>query len=61
LIFAIGNLKGKKNMTYLLKLVSVVFVIPMLGFWFLMAWVSQFLGIRSDSDPLGYFVKAFKP
>ena len=61
LIFAIGNLKGKKNMTYLLKLVSVVFVIPMLGFWFLMAWISQLLGIRSDSDPLGYFVKAFKP
>ena len=61
LIFAIGYLKGKKNMTYLLKLVSLIFVIPMLGFWLLMAWISQLLGIRSDLDPLGYFVKAFKP
>ena len=60
LIFAIGNLKAKKNATYLLKLILTFFVIPMLVFWFLMAWINQMLDVRSDLDPLGYFVKAKK-
>ena len=61
LIFAIGNLKAKKNVTYLLKMTSTHFVLPMLGFWFLMSWMNRLLGVRSDLDPLGYFAKAFKP
>jgi hypothetical protein len=61
LIFAIGNLKAKKNVTYLLKLLSTLFVIPMLAFWFLMSWINQIVRVRSDLDPLGYFVKALKP
>ena len=61
LIFVIGNLKAKKNLIYLLKLVSTFFVIPMLGFWFLMAWLNQLFGVKSDLDPLGFFAKAFKP
>ena len=61
LIYVIGNLKAKKNATYLLKLISTGFVIPMLGFWFLMSWVNQMFGVRSDLDPLGYFAKALKP
>ena len=60
LIFAIGNFETKKNVTYLLRLISTLFVIPMLVFWFLMAWINQMLGVRSDLDPLGYFVKAKK-
>ena len=61
LIFAIGNFKAKKNVTYLLKMISTLFVMPMLGFWFLMSWINRLLGVRSDLDPLGYFAKAFKP
>jgi SAM-dependent methyltransferase len=61
LIFAIGNLKAKKNMTYVLKLISNLVIIPMLIFWFLMAWTNQIFGVRSEFDPLGYFVKAQKP
>jgi len=61
LIFVIGNFKAKKNATYLLKLISTLFVIPMLVFWFLMAWINLMLDVRSDFDPLGYFVKAKKP
>jgi len=61
LIFVIGNLKAKINATYLLKIISTLFVIPMLCFWFLMSWINQLLGVRSDLDPFGYFVKAFKP
>ena len=61
LIFAVGNLRAKKNATFLLKMVSTLLVIPMLVFWFLMAWFNQLMGFRSDSDPLGYFVKAEKP
>ena len=61
LIFAIGNFAAKKNATYLLKLISTLFVIPMLAFWFLMAWINQMLGVRSDLDPLGYSVKAKNP
>ena len=61
LIFAVGNLRAKKNVTFLLKMVSTLLVIPMLVFWFLMAWFNQLMGFRSDSDPLGYFVKAEKP
>jgi ubiquinone/menaquinone biosynthesis C-methylase UbiE len=61
LIFAIGNFKAKKNAVYFLKMISTLFVMPMLGFWFLMSWINQWLGVRSDSDPLGYFAKAFKP
>jgi ubiquinone/menaquinone biosynthesis C-methylase UbiE len=61
LIFAIGNLKAKKNATYLLKITSTLFVLPMLGFWFSMSWINRLLGVRSDIDPLGYFVKASKP
>ncbi len=61
LIFGIGNLKSKKNATYLLKLVSTLFVMPMLVFWFLMSWINQLVSVRSESDHLGYFVKAFKP
>ena len=61
LIFAVGNLRAKKNVTFLLKMVSTLLVIPMLVFWFLMAWFNQLMGFRSDSDPLGYLVKAEKP
>lgn len=61
LIFAVGNLRVKKNVTFLLKVVSTLLVIPMLVFWFLMAWLNQLMGFRSDLDPLGYFVKASKP
>ena len=61
LIFVIGNFKAKKNVTYLLKIISSLFVMPMLGFWFLMSWLNRLLGVRSDLDPLGYFAKAFKP
>lgn len=61
LIFAVGNLRAKKNATFLLKVVSTLLVIPMLVFWFLMAWLNQLMGFRSDLDPLGYFVKASKP
>jgi len=32
LIFVIGNLKAKKNVTFLLKINSTLFVTPMLGF-----------------------------
>jgi ubiquinone/menaquinone biosynthesis C-methylase UbiE len=46
LIFAIGNLKAKKNVTYLLKLLSTLFVIPMLAFWFLMSWINQIVRVR---------------
>ena len=60
LMFAIGAFKAKKNMTYLFKLVSILVVAPMLAFWFLLAWLNQMLGVRSDLDPLGYFAKAFK-
>ena len=61
LIFAIGNLLAKKNATYVFRLISTVFTIPMLAFWFLMAWTNQLSGVQSDLDPLGYFVKAKKP
>lgn len=61
LIFAVGNLKAKKNVTFLLKVVLTLLVTPMLVFWFLMAWINQLMGFRSDLDPLGYFVKAYKP
>jgi hypothetical protein len=61
LIFAIGKIKAKKNVTYLLKLVSILFVVPMLGFWYLMAWINQMLGVHSDLDPLGYSVVAKCP
>jgi SAM-dependent methyltransferase len=61
LIFGIGNLKAKKNAIYLLKLILILFLVPMLVFWFLMSWLNQLLGVRSDVDPLGYFAKAFKP
>ena len=60
LIFAVGNLKAKKNVTFLLKVVLTLLVIPMLVFWFLTAWINQLMGFRSDLDPLGYFVKAYK-
>jgi SAM-dependent methyltransferase len=61
LIFAIGNIKAKKNAIYLFKIISTLFVTPMLGFWFLMSWLNRLMGVRSDFDPLGYFAKAFKP
>ena len=61
LIFAIGNLKAKKNATYFLKVISLLFVMPMMIFWFLMSWINGLLSVRSDLDPLGYFAKAFKP
>jgi hypothetical protein len=61
LIFVIGNLKAKKNATYFLKVISLLFVIPMMIFWFLFSWINGLLSVRSDLDPLGYFAKAFKP
>ena len=61
LMYVIGNLKAKKSKTYFAKLVSTLFVIPMLAFWFLMAWINQLIGVRSDLDPLGFLAKAFKP
>ena len=60
LIFVIGNLTAKKNASYIFKLISTAFVIPMLAFWFLTAWKNQMFGVQSDLDPLGYFVKAKK-
>jgi hypothetical protein len=61
LIFVISNLKARKNATYLLRVISILFVIPMMIFWFLMSWINGLLGVRSYLDPLGYFAKAFKP
>ncbi len=60
LIYVISIFKSKKNQWYALKLLFNALIIPLLVFWYVVAWINQICNIKSEIDPLGYFVKAKK-
>jgi hypothetical protein len=60
LIYVISVFKSKINLWFALKLLLNALVIPMLVFWYVVAWINQICNIQSEIDPLGYFVKAQK-
>ena len=52
--------KSSPNMFYLLKFAFALLVLPVVLFWFAVAWTNNWTNIGSIEDPLGYSVSAIK-